>query len=140
MICLFLKNPENFIRFILRDRYPFVRMPFDSMVKFQFLTQFLEDPLPHLVVSSIFEPVCYIDYMMNRFVFFPHDLLLLHCALSILALIDSYGVFFCSTFRIDSDSLFSCPFFSHSQVFLFEISSVYRLIYLYSCFFPISFS
>ena len=42
---LYLKIPENFVSFILQDRFWFVHLPFGRIVKFRFLAQFQEDHL-----------------------------------------------------------------------------------------------
>ena len=71
MICLFFKIPENFVRFILRDRFRVVHLPFVRKVKFHFLVQFLGDNLPSLVESSptLFWCTCavFAYYVVDRF-------------------------------------------------------------------------
>ena len=52
-----LKIPEIFMRLILQDEFWFMHIPFGSMVKFQFLTRFPADLLPHPVVPSFIIPL-----------------------------------------------------------------------------------
>ena len=62
MICLYFKIPENFMRFILRDGFWFLRVPFRSLVKFHILAQFLTDHLPCPVMSRLILLLCYYYY------------------------------------------------------------------------------
>ena len=63
VISLYLKVPEKFMLLILFDKSLFVHIPFDNMIKFQFLAQFLVDHLPTRCRSWIYTPfvvVCYV--------------------------------------------------------------------------------
>ena len=52
VICLYVKVPEEFVCFILHDRFWFVHIPFVGIVKLQCFAQFPVDHLTHPVVLS----------------------------------------------------------------------------------------
>ena len=58
MIRLYVKIPEEFMCLILQDSCWVVHIPFDRMVKFKFLAQFLVDHLTLLVVFSVILFLC----------------------------------------------------------------------------------
>ena len=58
VICLYVKIPEKLVGLIFLDKCWVVHIPFVRMVKFQFLAQFTEDPLAHLVVSGLILFLC----------------------------------------------------------------------------------
>ena len=51
--CLYFKIPGNFMRFILQNGFWFVRVPFGSMVRFQFLAQFPVNTFPIIIIIII---------------------------------------------------------------------------------------
>ena len=74
MIRLYLKIPEELVRFILLDRFFVVHIPFIRMIKLQLLAQFSVDHLAHPVVSSFILFLCqfaaFIYYVIDCFVSF----------------------------------------------------------------------
>ena len=122
-----------------QERFWFVHIPFDCMVKFQFLAQFLVDCLPHPIMSSLVLPLCvfaiFAYYVSNGCI---SIFLCYHLMLAIpfryvsfrFNMISPYGVVFCFYLKRVSFSRFLFFF----QVFLCEILPVCRLKYLNSCF------
>ena len=64
VICLYLKIPAKFVRLIFQDEFWVMRIPFCSMVRFQFLAQFPVDHLPHPVKSGLFALICCIRFIV----------------------------------------------------------------------------
>ena len=58
MINLYLKIPKRFVRFIFKDGFCVLRVPFVCMIKFKLLAQFPGDHLSHPVVSSLILSLC----------------------------------------------------------------------------------
>ena len=66
------------MRLILSERFWFVHVAFGNMVKLEFLAQFPEDHLPHLVMSNLklFVPsffATFAYYVINRLSLLPHN-------------------------------------------------------------------
>ena len=100
-IILYLKINENFMHLILQHGFWFVHIPFCSMIKFQFLAQFLVDNLSHPHVLSFIFFWCYFatfTYVINSFVSittYPKFVIPLPIIYFCFNVISSYGVIFC---------------------------------------------
>ena len=54
----YLNTQDKFVRFILKDRYLVIHIPFVRVVKFKILAQFPVDHLAHPVLSSLILFLC----------------------------------------------------------------------------------